>query len=91
VLLLVQFLVLTGDLKQALKGELFLALKGELFPTINGAQVLVLLAPKFFGGRKSIINRSIPINNIDFFKKLKKNTLKPTLEAKIGANHRDLL
>jgi hypothetical protein len=49
------------------------------------------LAPKFCGQHKKSINSSIPINSADFFKKLKKNTLKPTLEEKMGANHRDLL
>jgi hypothetical protein len=47
------------------------------------------------GGEFSAINSSIPINSTIFFKKMKKNTLKPTLEAKkgakIGANYRDLL
>jgi len=40
------------------------------------------------------MNSSILINNANLFKKLKKNTLKSTLEAKkgpkMGANHRDL-
>jgi len=31
---------------------------------------------------KNTINSSIPINSASFYKKMKKNTLKPTLEAK---------
>jgi hypothetical protein len=31
------------------------------------------------------------MNSADFFKKLEKNTLKQSLEAKKGANHRALL
>jgi hypothetical protein len=102
-------MVLTGVLFQVLKGALFLVLKGALFLALNGVQFLALngvqflngcnfralLAPNFFFDTKNAMNSSIPINSIDLFKKLKKNTLKPTLEekkgAKMGANHRDLL
>jgi hypothetical protein len=42
-------------------------------------------------GAKNAINRTIPINNIDFFKELDKNTLKLSLEAKKGEKPRDLL
>lgn len=44
---------------------------------------------------KNAKNITISINNTDFFKKLEKNTLKHSMEAKKGAkkesNHRDLL
>jgi hypothetical protein len=48
-----------------------------------------------FLGANNTQNNSILINSVEFCKKMEKNTLKQTLEAKKGAkkeaNHRDLL
>jgi hypothetical protein len=86
-----QFSALNGALFLALKGALFPALNGVQFLALNGAQFLTLLEPKFYGWRKNTINSSILIKSAIFFKKMKKNTLKPTLEEKMRVNHRDLL
>jgi len=46
-------------------------------------------------GKKIAKNSTILINSTNFFKKVEKNTLKKSMEAKKGAkeeaNHRDLL